>query len=50
MLKLRSLRLSNILSTFYLQFRFGMIGDAEIITNNTKVIDKILYKFNRTEN
>lgn len=30
-----------------LKFRVGMIGDAEIITKNTKIIDKIIYKFNR---
>ncbi len=30
-----------------LKFRFGMIGDAEIITKNTKVIDKLIYKLKR---
>jgi multidrug resistance efflux pump len=30
-----------------LKFRFGMLGDAEIITKNTKVIDKIIYKLKR---
>ncbi|HTA62730.1 MAG TPA: HlyD family efflux transporter periplasmic adaptor subunit [Bacteroidia bacterium] len=31
-----------------LKFRFGMLGDAEIITKNTKVIDKIIYKLKKT--
>lgn len=31
-----------------LKFRFGMLGDAEIITKNTKVIDKLIYKLKRT--
>lgn len=30
-----------------LKFRFGMLGDAEIITKNTKVIDKLIYKLKR---
>jgi len=30
-----------------LKFRFGMLGDAEIITKNTKVIDKVIYKLKR---
>jgi multidrug resistance efflux pump len=31
-----------------LKFRFGMLGDAEIITKNTKIIDKIIYKMKKT--
>ena len=31
-----------------LKFRFGMLGDAEIITKNTKIIDKIIYKLKKT--
>jgi HlyD family secretion protein len=30
-----------------LKFRFGMLGDVEIITKNTKVIDKLIYKLKR---
>ena len=30
-----------------LKFRFGMLGDAEIITKNTKVIDKVIYKLKK---
>lgn len=30
-----------------LKFRFGMLGDAEIITKNTKVIDKLIYKLKK---
>lgn len=30
-----------------LKFRFGMLGDAEIITQNTKVIEKLIYKLKR---
>jgi hypothetical protein len=31
-----------------LKFRFGMLGDVEIITKNTKIIDKIIYKLKKT--
>ena len=30
-----------------LKFRFGMLGDAEIITKNTRIIDKVVYKLKR---
>lgn len=30
-----------------LKFRFGMLGDVEIITKNTKIIDKLIYKLKR---
>jgi multidrug resistance efflux pump len=30
-----------------LKFRFGMLGDAEIITRNTKVIEKVIYKLKK---
>jgi len=33
-----------------LKFRFGMLGDADIITKNTKIIDKLIYKLKKTGN
>jgi multidrug resistance efflux pump len=30
-----------------LKFRFGMLGEAEIITKNTRIIDKVVYKLKR---
>ncbi|HXD91750.1 MAG TPA: HlyD family efflux transporter periplasmic adaptor subunit [Bacteroidia bacterium] len=44
-------KLSNGITTNLnkkLKFRFGMLGDAEIITKNTKIIDKIIYKLKKT--